>query len=284
LHAGAAFISWVPHARSRHAIERDSDNNERMFDASLWSANPGQLALAPDEIHVWRAYLDFEPASLRGFEMTLSPDEKARAERFHFPRDKNAFVATRGILRELLGRYVGRAPTELVFDYGDRGKPSLRGTASQPVQFNVSCSHGLALMAFAVGRSVGIDVELVRPDFAGVEIAERYFAPREIEELKALPTSSLAEGFFLCWARKEAYVKARGEGLQIPLKSFRVSLTPGQPERLESADSARWSLHAITADTNYVGALVVEGKEARIRYWNWNSMDAVIRNQSERGI
>jgi 4'-phosphopantetheinyl transferase len=253
-----------------------------MFDASLWSANPGQLALGPDEIHVWRAYLDFEPASLRAFETTLSPDEKARADRFHFPRDRNAFVATRGILRELLSRYAGRAPAELVFDYGDRGKPSLRGGPSQAIQFNVSCSHGLALLAFAMSRSVGVDVELIRPSFAGVEIAERYFAPQEIEELRALPPSLLAEGFFHCWARKEAYVKARGEGLQIPLRSFRVSLTPGQPERLESEDSARWSLHSITPDPKYVGALVVAAKEARIRFWNWNSADAEIKNQNQK--
>jgi 4'-phosphopantetheinyl transferase len=253
-----------------------------MFDASLWSANPGQLALGPDEIHVWRAYLDFEPASLRRFEITLSTDEKARAERFHFPRDRNAFVATRGILRELLGRYAGRAPSELVFDYGERGKPSLRGAPSQPIQFNVSCSQGLALLAFAIGRSVGIDVELIRPSFAGVEIAERYFAQQEIEELRALPPSLLAEGFFHCWARKEAYVKARGEGLQIPLRSFRVSLTPGQPERLESADCARWSLHSITPDANYVGALVVEGKEPLIRYWDWNSVDAEIKAHNQK--
>src|SRR5580658_1162587 len=250
-----------------------------MFDASLWSANPGRLALGPDEIHVWRAYLDFEPTSLRAFETTLAPDEKARADRFHFPRDRNAFVATRGILRELLGRYAGRPPSELVFDYGERGKPSLRGAPSQPIQFNVSCSQGLALLAFAMGRGVGIDVELIRPSFAGVEIAERYFAPQEIEELRALPPSLIAEGFFHCWARKEAYVKARGEGLQIPLRSFRVSLTPGQPERLESADSARWSLHSITPEANYVGALVVEGKEPLIRYWYWNSIDAAIKNQ-----
>ncbi len=253
-----------------------------MFDASLWSANPGQLVLEPDVIHVWRAYLDFEPALLHEFEMTLSPDEKGRAGRFHFPRDRNAFVATRGILRELLGKYASRAPAELVFDYGDRGKPSLRGTLSQPIQFNVSCSNGLALLAFAADRSVGIDVELIRPSFAGVEIAERYFSPQEIAELKTLPPSLLAEGFFHCWARKEAYVKARGEGLQIPLRSFRVSLTPGQPERLESADSARWSMHSITPDANYVGALVVEGNEPLIRYWNWNSANTAIEKQNER--
>jgi 4'-phosphopantetheinyl transferase len=257
-----------------------------MFDANLWAANPGQPTLAPGEIHVWRANLDFESASLRALETTLAPAEQSRADRFRFPQDRSAFIATRGILRELLGKYVSRAPAELVFDYGDRGKPSLHASSDQSIQFNVSRSHDLALLAFAPGQSVGIDVELVRPDFASTEIAQRYFSPQEIDELKSLPPQSLAEGFFLCWTRKEAYVKARGEGMQIPLNSFRVSLTPGQPARLESTDCARWSLHSITPDPRYVGALVVEGKAALIRYWNWNAMDTAAKNQSRsrRGI
>jgi 4'-phosphopantetheinyl transferase len=251
-----------------------------MFDASLWAANPGQFTLAPDEIHVWRANLDFEPASLRALETTLAPAEQARADRFRFPQDRNAFIATRGILRELLGKYVSRAPAELVFDYAGRGKPSLHAAPDQAIQFNVSRSHDLALLAFTSRRSVGIDVELVRPDFAATEIAQRYFSPQEIEELKSLPPQSLAEGFFLCWTRKEAYVKARGEGMQIPLNSFGVSLTPGQPARLESTDSARWSLHSITPDPRYVGALVAEGKDPRIVYLDWNSIDADPKIQS----
>jgi 4'-phosphopantetheinyl transferase len=251
-----------------------------MFDANSWPANPGHLTLAPGEIHIWRANLDCEPASLRALETSLAPDEQARADRFRFPQDRSAFIATRGILRELLGKYVSRAPAEIVFDYADRGKPSLRASPDQSIQFNVSRSHDLALLAFAAGRSLGIDVELVRPDFAATEIAQRYFSPQEIDELKSLPPQSLAEGFFLCWTRKEAYVKARGEGMQIPLNSFRVSLTPGQAARLESTDSARWSLHSITPDPRYVGALVAEGKDPRIVYLDWNSIDADPKIQS----
>ena len=251
-----------------------------MFDANSWAANPGQPTLALGEIHVWRANLDCEPASLRALETTLAPAEQARADRFRFPQDRNAFIATRGILRELLGKYVSRAPAELVFDYAGRGKPSLHAAPDQAIQFNVSRSHDLALLAFTSRRSVGIDVELVRPDFAATEIAQRYFSPQEIEELKSLPPQSLAEGFFLCWTRKEAYVKARGEGMQIPLNSFGVSLTPGQPARLESTDSARWSLHSITPDPRYVGALVAEGKDPRIVYLDWNSIDADPKIQS----
>jgi len=240
-----------------------------MFDADEWGPQSEPPTLLADQIHVWRADLNCDPELLRRFEFTLAPDEKARADRFHFPRDRNAFVATRGVLRDLLAKYVSRNPAELMFDYGARGKPSLRGAPKHPVQFNVSRSYGLALLAFTLERSVGVDIELIRPDFGGIEIAERYFSPPEIRELKSLPSALSSEGFFLCWTRKEAYVKARGEGLQIPLDSFQITLTPGKPERLESADSSRWSLRSLTPGPRYAGALVAEGKNWRVHCRQW---------------
>jgi 4'-phosphopantetheinyl transferase len=208
---------------------------------------------------------------LRQFEATLSADERARASRFSFQRDRDAFVATRGILRELLGRYTSQLPADLEFDYNPRDKPLLRRKPLElAVEFNISDSHGMALLAFAVGHQLGIDVELVRPEMPHDGIAERFFSPQEIVELHALPRSQRAEGFFLCWTRKEAYIKARGEGPLIPLESFSVALTPGQPERLESADSHRWSLRSLKPDPAYVGALVAEGTGWRMRCWDWN--------------
>ena len=195
-------------------------------------------------------------------------DEKSRAARFRFARDRNHFIAARGILRELLGGYLHRSPAELEFDYGPSGKPALRTEGpSSPVRFNLSHSHGLAVYAFALGREVGIDLEPIRPDFAADDIAGRYFSTRELNELRALPPELRPEGFFLCWTRKEAYVKARGEGLQIPLDSFSVSLTPGEPEVLESADSSRWSLRSFEPAPRYVAAVVGEGQGWRLRHW-----------------
>jgi len=244
-----------------------------MSDFNSWELNPQPLELEEGEIHVWRVYLDCGETALRQFEATLAADEKARANRFFSERDRNGFIATRGALRELLGRYVKRSAVHLEFDYGPRGKPSLRRECSQQsVQFSVSHSHGLALLAFAVGRHLGVDVELVRPNFAGEEIAERYFSRQEVMELQALPASLRDEGFFLCWTRKEAYVKASGEGLQVPLKSFRVSLTPGEPERLQSADSFHWSLRSLQPDPQYVGALVGEGRDWRLRCCDWRQV------------
>jgi 4'-phosphopantetheinyl transferase len=248
------------------------EKNQSMSDSNSWHPSPEQLELGEDEIHLWRAYLDCEEAVLRQLEATLAPDEKDRANRFFFQQDRNGFIGTRGVLRELLGRYMHRSPASLEFEYSALGKPSLRAKLEPPIQFNVSHSHGLALLGFAVGRHLGVDVELLRPAVAGDEIAERFFSPQEVMELRALPPSLRDEGFFLCWTRKEAYVKARGEGLNVPLESFHVSLTPGQPERLQSADSSRWSLRSLRPDPRYVGALVGEGGDWRLRCWDWKPL------------
>lgn len=246
--------------------------NDAAPDFDSWEPRPDRLRFEADEVHVWRASLDCGERVLDQFEATLAPDEKDRARRFVFQPDRNSYIAARGILRELLGRYLSRAAGEIEFDYGAQGKPALRSGSSQ-MQFNVSHSHGMALFAFAVGREVGVDVELVRPDFAGEKIAERFFSSQEVKELRSLPAPAQDEGFFLCWTRKEAYIKARGEGLQIPLKSFHVSLTPGQPARLQAGDSSRWSLRSLRPDARYVGAVVGENQDWKLRGWEWRSGD-----------
>lgn len=244
--------------------------NDAMPDFDWWDSSAERLALERDQVHVWRADLDCGEAVLRQFEGTLATDEHDRARRFIFQPDRNSYIAARGILRELLGRYLNRGPGEIEFAYGLQGKPELRTASSQrAVHFNVSHSHGMALFAFAVGRQVGVDVELVRPDFASEKIAERFFSAQEAMELRSLSPAALDEGFFLCWTRKEAYIKARGEGLQIPLRSFHVSLKPGEPARLQAADSARWSLRSLRPGPRYVGALVGEGKNWQLRGWKW---------------
>jgi 4'-phosphopantetheinyl transferase len=209
---------------------------------------------------------------LRHFEQTLVADEKFRAGRFYFERDRNDFIAARGILRDLLGRYLHCSPHSLLLAYSKHGKPSVLEVAATPtVQFNVSHSHGLALFAFSRSRPLGVDIERIRPDIAAEEIAERYFSPQEVVELLALPPSSRAEGFFRCWTRKEAYVKAHGEGLQISLQSFHVSLSPEQPALLVSADRQRWSLHSLRPGDQFLGAIVAEGQDLRVHCYHWNA-------------
>jgi 4'-phosphopantetheinyl transferase len=165
-----------------------------MSDFDAWTLNPERIELGENEIHIWRAYLDCGDTALRQLEATLAPDETARANRFIFERDKNSFIVARGILRGLLGRYANRAPGDLEFDYSRSGKPSLRqGLSDLPIQFNISHSHGLALLTFAARRHLGVDVELIRPNASGEEIAKRFFSPQEIVELRALPSSLRSE-------------------------------------------------------------------------------------------
>jgi 4'-phosphopantetheinyl transferase len=241
-----------------------------MPDLDSWAQSPSEYRIAQDEIHVWRANLDCDARLLRQLESTLAPDERNRAKRFHFERDRDNFVATRGLLRELLAKYIGQTPAEIEFDYSALGKPSLRTHGfERPIRFNVAHSHGMALFAFAVDRHVGVDIELLRPDFGGDQVAARYFAPQEIAELRKLPASQRVEAFFLCWTRKEAYVKARGEGLQIPLDSFHVSLTPGEPVQLHSADSLLWNLRSVRPGQRHVGAIVGQGTGWNLKLWDW---------------
>ena len=235
-----------------------------------WAPAPASPTLNADEVHVWRASLDCDLRVLSRLEATLSPDETARANRFALLKDRSHFVAARGILRELLGAYLRSSSVNLQFSYGDHGKPALETKTSRAcLQFNLSHSGGLALYAFSLGRRLGIDVEQIRPQLAGEDIARRYFAMRELAELRALPPELRAQGFFLCWTRKEAYIKAQGAGLSIPLDSFTVSLTPGRSAELHTSDDALWSLRSFEPSPSHVAALVGEGKDWRLHHWTW---------------
>ena len=233
--------------------------------ASHWSARPAELRLVDNEIHVWRVFLDDE----RAFDhhSVLSEDERARASRFVFPRDRDHFVTSRGILRSIIGRYLQRPAVAIDFSYEPQGKPRLR--TSTPIRFNLSHSHGLAVYAFSTDREIGIDVEAIRSEVTGERIAERFFSLKELAELRSLPPEKRHEAFFLCWTRKEAYVKAQGGGLGIPLDSFEVSLTPGMPETLVSSDSDRWMLRSFEPAERYAAAVVAEGKDWCLRLWDW---------------
>jgi 4'-phosphopantetheinyl transferase len=219
---------------------------------------------------VWRASLAIDAAILRQLEGTLRDDERARAKRFIVERDRNHFVAARGMLRSLLGRYLECAPESVEFAYGPHGKPVLANSGDpHPLCFNLSHSHGLVLIGVAHKREIGVDVELIRPEVAGEEIARRYFSEKEFEELCALPSELRAERFFLCWTQKEAYIKAKGDGLHVPLKSFTVSLNPGAQQVLMSADLREWCLRSCEPQAGYVGAVATEGTDIQVRYIAW---------------
>jgi 4'-phosphopantetheinyl transferase len=242
-----------------------------------WLSPQTHPELTRDDVHVWSAGLDLDLAVFRQLESTLSRDEQTRAQRFLFERDQHSYTAARGILRHLLGRYLQCPPHTLEFSYGSNGKPELSGRhASAPVRFNLSHSHGAALFALALDRRIGVDLEWVRTQAAREDIAARYFSAREMDELRNLPVEQRAEGFFLCWTRKEAYIKANGAGLQIPLNSFDVSLSPGRPATLSVNDDRGWGIESFDVPViaeepgHYVGALVVEGENYHTTFFDWD--------------
>jgi 4'-phosphopantetheinyl transferase len=264
------YLIDLPIHMTRHKDFTETYQEEPSFSGNSYPFNRSPLDLPEGDVHVWKARLNFGEAALRHMNNLLSEDEKKRASRFVFQPDRDRFIASRGVLRELLGKYLQMPPAEIAFHYGPRGKPFLpESLENRTVHFNVSHSHDLGLFAFSSRKRVGVDIEFIRHDFGGEEIAERYFSTQELEELRALPMTLREEGFFRCWTRKEAYIKALGDGLLIPLKSFRVSLTPGRPARLESADSSFWTLRSINPDPGYVAALVGEGRGWKLRCMDW---------------
>lgn len=241
-----------------------------------WEPAPSDVRLRADEVHVWRASLDRDAAAYEEFFDTLSEDERARALRFRFERDRARFVIARGILRDIVGRYLRRPPTIIKFGYNKYGKPSLAEDEGG-LRFNLAHSAGAAVYACALGREVGVDVEHWREDFASMEVAGRFFSKAEVHALAALPPDLSTQAFFNCWTRKEAYIKALGEGLSHPLDCFTVSLAPGEAARLlktdrDPAEASAWSLFDLKPFDDCSAALAVKGTPPRLCCWDWQPL------------
>ena len=239
----------------------------------VWRRAPAMLLLGNDEVHVWRATLDLPIARVASLEQTLAADERTRAGRFHYERDRRHFIVARGFLRMILGRYLGRDPRALRFGSNPYGKPSLAAESGgdATLSFNVTHAGGMALYAVTANRAVGIDLEGIRMDVECDSIAEHFFSPRERRMLRAVPSAQRPEAFFHCWTRKEAYVKARGLGLSIALDQFDVSVSLAEPAALlqtreEGQESSHWSLHDLPVGEGYVAALAVE-EHPRLLFW-----------------
>lgn len=256
---------------ARHALTGPSITSP----AFSWPYPPDGLVLGCDEIHVWRSLLDQTPSQIRTLQQNLAADEQARAERFYFARDRGHFIAARGALRAILGRYLSRAPERVSLCYGSHGKPALADAFDgNAIRFNLSHSQGVALYAFTRGREVGVDIERIRDDLKTAEIAERFFSRQEAAMLRALPIELRHQAFFRCWTRKEAYIKARGEGLSLPLDGFDVSLGPGEPAamlgtRPDPSEASRWSLHDLAPAPGFAAALAAQGHHWRVTCWQW---------------
>jgi 4'-phosphopantetheinyl transferase len=227
--------------------------------------------LADGDLHVWQIKLDRSAEELLALRSLLSADERERAARFHFEQHGQHFTAGRGILRCILGRYLGQAPENLTFVYGLRGKPVLAGS---PLRFNLAHSGGVAVLAVTRLQELGIDVEHIRevPNWDGV--TNSFFSSSEREAIQSVPPTDRLLAFFTCWTRKEAYVKATGDGIGVPLDLFDVSVIPGSQPRLlrvedNPKETARWQFHALPLPADYIGVVCHEGPIEAVRHHHW---------------
>jgi 4'-phosphopantetheinyl transferase len=235
-----------------------------------WPQAPTHPVLSGDEVHVWCASLEQNAAD---YTPLLSPDEQARARRFRFEREQRRFIVGRGLLRVILSRYLNFPPEKLQFKYGEYGKPALE-TGAHTLCFNLAHSGELALYALTANLEIGIDLEQIHPIPDVQQLAEQFFSPMERAELAALPPDRKLDAFFSGWTRKEAYLKARGDGLIYPLDQFSVSMASEKPARLLSVKDApeklsRWSLQSLVPAPapGFVGALAVENQPRRLVQW-----------------
>ncbi|HET9627763.1 MAG TPA: 4'-phosphopantetheinyl transferase superfamily protein [Kofleriaceae bacterium] len=225
-----------------------------------WEVAPAAPALGPRAVHVWRVPLVPSHAEVAALGETLSADERTRAAKFYFERDRRAFTVARGALRTVLGRYLGVPAAAIGFAYRARGKPYLATPGDRGLAFNLSHSGGFALIAVARQRELGVDVEQRRAIDDLVALAETSFSPREFEVFRALPRAQHVEAFFTCWSRKEAFIKATGEGVA-QLADFDVTLRPGEPAQIlwirDTPAPHPWALHELPAIADHAAALVV---------------------------
>ncbi len=226
-------------------------------------AGPGE-----NDVEVWLGGVPDGEAELSACLQILNEPERLRVERFQVPKARNEFVFGRAMMRLILGSVLKTDPAEISIDYDKRGKPRLGGGFSEnDLSFNLAHSHSLVAMALTRGRAVGIDIEWMQREVDWSLIAGRIFSADELGELRSLPESQQSLAFFMAWTRKEAYLKATGEGLSDEISAIEVTMNPGSPPgfvRLPKAAKNLWDIHNIPLPPGFAGALVVEGYECAL--------------------
>jgi 4'-phosphopantetheinyl transferase len=252
--------SWLEHKKSFH-----------------FSSPPPNLKLNDNQVHVWRASLCQSESLIQTLSQTLSMDEKTRAERFHFEKHRKRFIVGRGALRSILGRYLSVEPNHLQFCYEDNGKPRLAEyICNGTIHFNMSHSDNLALYCFTRANEIGVDIERIRDIPEMEQIAGQFFSKRENTVFRGLPQRKKKEAFFNCWTRKEAFIKARGDGLALPLETFDVTLIPGEPARLLSLEgnpelASRWFFQDLEPTVGYAAAFALERRDCQVHCYQWSN-------------
>lgn len=248
-------------------------------DDGVWPSPPPGLKLSRAEIHVWSFPLHRPAPLVAALAELLAPDEHTRANRFRFDRDRRRFIVAHGTLRQILSRYAPAAPEQLQFRYNSHGKPQLtEACGGDKVQFNLSHSHERGVCAVAHDQELGVDLEWIRSLEDLDQIARRFFSANEYKQIRAIEEKHRLEAFYNCWTRKEAYVKACGDGLARPLDRFDVALLPGEPARFlaieqSALEAKQWFLQSLAPAPGYVGAVALRGGHWRVECWRWPEDD-----------
>jgi 4'-phosphopantetheinyl transferase len=257
------------------AIERLTALNQPA-DKISWPSPPARLNLAGNEVHVWAALLNVAPAALKKFGATLSKSEKDRAAKFRFDKHRNRFIAGRGLMRTALGRYLQIHPGKLDFVSSKRGKPQLSSEfAGADLHFNLAHSEELGLLAITRIGALGVDIERVRRITDVDDLVVRFFSKRESALFQKLALPEKPTAFFNLWTRKEALLKATGQGIGMALNAVEVSFLPGDPARLlaiagDAHVASGWSLQELAPAAGYVGATAVQAPIVRLQCWKWD--------------
>ena len=237
-----------------------------------WPVATTVAALTETAVHVWALPLDLAPEKIAALAATLSQDERERADRFRFEHLRHRFMAGRGGLRALLAHYLQAEPAQLEFTYASRGKPGLAGSAAGRLHFNLAHSQDLALIAVTRLAPLGVDVEKIRPMPDALAIAERFFSTAERAAFDTLPSAAHDAAFFHLWTRKEAWLKATGDGIAESLSKIEVAFLPGEPARVraiagDAAAGDAWSLCELNPAGGFVGAVAIPSRPAGVECW-----------------
>lgn len=243
----------------------------------MWTPGPVAALLSPPvagAIHVWLVPLADVP--IDGAAAVLTPAEREQSSRFVSASLTRRFICKRATLRRILASYAGMHAAEIAFGAGAQGKPFLRERdgAASPLEFNVSDAGEHVLVAVAMQRPIGVDIEMMRPMEEADDIIEHHFSAIERATYRRLPPEQQLIAFFTAWTRKEAYIKAVGVGLHLPLESFSVAIDPAAPARLIEIDgdptkAAEWTLLPVEVPKGHVGAVVVRGPVSNCQTWTW---------------
>ena len=251
-----------------------------LTETTQWPSGSTAPELASDEVHVWAVSLCITPGALEALAATLSPDEKERAGKFKFEKYRNRFIAGRGVLREILGKYLQAKPATLRISCSTNGKPALAAEfASAGIHFNLAHSEDLALVAVTRVGAIGVDVECIRPVKEMDELVARFFSARETVLFQRLRPDEKAAAFFNLWTRKEALLKATGEGITRSLSLVEVSFLPGKPARLlaiagDASKAAEWAVCELSPATGFVGALAIKAENLTVQCGRWDAAEA----------